>query len=129
MQHDNLTAKDHYEVLQSCYDYFQRLIPGIERLVAGLRHDPESCFKDLSDAFEGISWLALAFIQTHEMHKIEIDTAFIYDTQTAVIDALSGHDYNEVADVLEHRALPMLKGWFETLDQEYGYEDSAPPQA
>jgi hypothetical protein len=124
MQNKNITEQDQYEVIKTCYDYFYRLIPGIQKIINGLYEQPEHYFKDLTDAFEGVSWLALAFIRTREMHKIDVDTVYIYDAQTAMIDALAAQDYGAVAEVLEHRTLPMIKEWFKTLDQDYGYEGS-----
>ncbi|MDR2903510.1 MAG: hypothetical protein LBU77_03270 [Clostridiales bacterium] len=124
MKNEN-ALQDHYQAaIKSCYDYFFRLIPGIESMIHGLRADPADHFESLSDAFEGIYWLALAFIRTSEAHQIVVNTDEIHSAQQAVVASLSAGDYAAVADTLENKTLPMLRGWFDTLNQEYGYEQN-----
>jgi len=113
----NDTAKT--EILQSCYDYFYRLVPGIEKLVESLRQEPEQHLNKLADACEGVLWLASALSHTQDMHDISIDFDYVEKNQRAITDGMENRDYEYVAETLEFEVLPLLQSWFEALDAQY----------
>lgn len=125
MENNINNAEEVNEVLKSCYDYFYRLIPGMERVVKELYENPGENLSDLADACEGVAWLTLALTRMNDLHKIDIDVEYVKKNQANINQGLENRDFSYIAETLEYEVLPMLRNWFDIIDEEYGYENTS----
>ena len=108
------------DTMSSCYEYFGRLIPCLEKIIEGISDAPENHLLNLSEACDGIAWMTKAFFNTSNYYYIEIDYESVEKTLKNVCDGLKNRDYIFIAETLEYEMLPMLTKWFETLEKDFG---------
>jgi hypothetical protein len=104
------------ELLSDTRDYFSRLIPGVQRLIADLRETPENCMTELFQACEGIAWVCSSLFSARSIHGAEIDVGYVNATQRSISEALRDNDYYHIADILENESLPLLTTWSDQLE-------------
>jgi len=106
--------EDNLEVLQSAFEYIERLYPAViscsEKLYTG---NLAEAYQEIDSISHGLDWLVNSVGLTQDAH--EMDATVLKNTLSEFVEAFENEDTILMADLLKYEIGEQLEKWYQTL--------------
>lgn len=98
------------ETLKKTYEYFEKLIDGINEVVNCIQEGNEIIgMKKIISVFDGIEYISNAVVLTKDIQKEIIELDDLNAQLNEILDAFENEDYILIGDLLNYELLPVIE--------------------